>query len=189
MPHAGAVREGVCAGGVCDAVGDAGPRRRHPICKASSPLCKSSIMILYVRPYFQACALERFLKVDRFQRNKSDPSVIVFSEIKRCQRPHFTQLFQKAKKLKNPSKAAEMLDSVEEASRRQCLVPSHQCERGVCVYIRRKGSDAHISPGFPAPTFLPQVWSNEMHLRISSFAFRVIREKNRRDPGRLQHKL
>ena len=35
--------------------------------------------------------------IDRFQRDKSDPSVIVFSEIKRCQRPHFTQFFQKAK--------------------------------------------------------------------------------------------
>ena len=28
--------------------------------------------------------------IDRFQRDKSDPSVIVFSEIKRCQLPHFT---------------------------------------------------------------------------------------------------
>ena len=32
------------------------------------------------------------------QRDKSDPSVIVFSVIKRCQHPHFTQFFQKAKK-------------------------------------------------------------------------------------------
>ena len=35
--------------------------------------------------------------IDRFQRDKSDPSVIVFSEIKRCQLPHSTQFFQKAK--------------------------------------------------------------------------------------------
>ena len=35
--------------------------------------------------------------IDRFQRDKRDPSVIVFSEIKRCQRPHSTQFFQKAK--------------------------------------------------------------------------------------------
>ena len=32
-----------------------------------------------------------------FQRHKSDPSVIVFSEIKCCQLPHFTQFFQTAK--------------------------------------------------------------------------------------------
>ena len=36
--------------------------------------------------------------VDRFQRDKSDPSVIVFSVIKRCQLPHSTQFFQEAKK-------------------------------------------------------------------------------------------
>ena len=30
-------------------------------------------------------------------RRDSDPSVIVLSEIKRCQHPHFTQNFQKAK--------------------------------------------------------------------------------------------
>ena len=35
--------------------------------------------------------------IDRFQRDKSALSVIVFSEIKRCQRPHSTQFFQKAK--------------------------------------------------------------------------------------------
>ena len=35
--------------------------------------------------------------IDRFQRDKSDPSVIVFSEIKRCQLSHSTQFFQKAK--------------------------------------------------------------------------------------------
>ena len=35
--------------------------------------------------------------VDRFQRDQSDPSVIVFSEIKRCQLPHVTQFFQKTK--------------------------------------------------------------------------------------------
>jgi hypothetical protein len=35
--------------------------------------------------------------IDRFQRDKSDPSVIVFSEIKRCQLLHSTQIFQKAK--------------------------------------------------------------------------------------------
>ena len=34
--------------------------------------------------------------IDRFQRDKSDPSVIDFSEIKRCQLPHSTQFFQKA---------------------------------------------------------------------------------------------
>ena len=34
---------------------------------------------------------------DRFQSDISDPSVIVFSEIKRCQLPYFTQFFQKAK--------------------------------------------------------------------------------------------
>ena len=33
----------------------------------------------------------------RFQRDTNDPSVIVFSETKRCQCPHFTQFFQKAK--------------------------------------------------------------------------------------------
>ena len=35
--------------------------------------------------------------IDRFQRDKSDPSVIVFSEIKRCQLPHSTQFFKKQK--------------------------------------------------------------------------------------------
>ena len=35
--------------------------------------------------------------IDRFQRDTSDPSVIVFSGIKRCQLPHFTRFFQKAK--------------------------------------------------------------------------------------------
>ena len=36
--------------------------------------------------------------IDRFQRDKSDPSVVVFSEIKRCQLPHSTHFFQKAKR-------------------------------------------------------------------------------------------
>ena len=36
--------------------------------------------------------------IDRFQRNKSDPPVIVFSEIKRCQRPHSTHFFKKQKR-------------------------------------------------------------------------------------------
>ena len=36
------------------------------------------------------------LAIDRFQRDKSDPSVIVFNETKRCQLPHSTQFFQKA---------------------------------------------------------------------------------------------
>ena len=36
--------------------------------------------------------------IDRFQRDKSDPSVIVFSEIKRCQLPHFTHFFFKKQK-------------------------------------------------------------------------------------------
>ena len=40
---------------------------------------------------------EAQVAIDRFQRNKSDPSVIVFSEIKRCQLPYSTQFFQKAK--------------------------------------------------------------------------------------------
>jgi len=35
--------------------------------------------------------------IDRFQRDKSDPSAIVFSEIKRCQLPHSTQ-FSESKK-------------------------------------------------------------------------------------------
>ena len=35
--------------------------------------------------------------IDRFQKNRSDPSVVVLSEIKRCQLPHSTQFFQKAK--------------------------------------------------------------------------------------------
>ena len=34
--------------------------------------------------------------IDRFQREKNDPSVIVFREIKRYQLPHSTQFFQKA---------------------------------------------------------------------------------------------
>ena len=42
--------------------------------------------------------------IDRFQRNNSDPSVIVFSVIKRCQLPHSTQFFQKAKN--EPSEVA-----------------------------------------------------------------------------------
>ena len=42
--------------------------------------------------------------IDRFQRDKSDPSVIVFSEIKRCQLPHFTQFFKKQKS-RPPSRA------------------------------------------------------------------------------------
>ena len=33
--------------------------------------------------------------IDRFQRDKRDPSVIVFSEIQRCQLPHATQFFKK----------------------------------------------------------------------------------------------
>ena len=36
--------------------------------------------------------------LDRFYRDKSVPSAIGFSEIKRCQHPHFTQNFQNAKK-------------------------------------------------------------------------------------------
>ena len=36
--------------------------------------------------------------IDRFQRDKNDPSVIVFREIKRCQHPHSTQNFSKSKK-------------------------------------------------------------------------------------------
>ena len=44
--------------------------------------------------------------IDRFQRDKRDPSVIVFSEIKRCQHPHFTQFFQKAKKNGKPKPPA-----------------------------------------------------------------------------------
>ena len=35
--------------------------------------------------------------IDRFQRAKSEPSVIVFSEIKRCQLPHSTRFFKKQK--------------------------------------------------------------------------------------------
>ena len=35
---------------------------------------------------------------DRFWRDIIDPLVVVFSEIKRCQHPHSTQNFQKAKK-------------------------------------------------------------------------------------------
>ena len=35
--------------------------------------------------------------IDRFQRDKRDPSVIVFSDLQRCQLPHSTQFFQKAK--------------------------------------------------------------------------------------------
>ena len=42
------------------------------------------------------------LRLDRFQRDKSDPAVIVFSEIKRCQLPHSTQFFKKAK-IRGPS--------------------------------------------------------------------------------------
>ena len=34
---------------------------------------------------------------DRFQSDKSDPSVIAFSEIKRCQLPHSTRFFKKQK--------------------------------------------------------------------------------------------
>ena len=49
------------------------------------------------------CDWEVSCTIDRFQRDKSDPSVIVFSEIKRCQRPHFTQFFQKAKSLRSPA--------------------------------------------------------------------------------------
>ena len=41
-------------------------------------------------PSRKTCATD-----DRFQRDKSDPSVIVFSELKRCQLPHFTQFFKK----------------------------------------------------------------------------------------------
>ena len=48
---------------------------------------------------FSACgpASQRNSDDYRFQRDKSDPSVLVFREIQRCQLPHFTQLFQKAK--------------------------------------------------------------------------------------------
>ena len=47
----------------------------------------------------QICPIEQCSSpaIDRFQRDKSDPSVIVFSDIKRCQLPHSTQFFQKAK--------------------------------------------------------------------------------------------
>ena len=49
------------------------------------------------------CSAYYAVAIDRFQRDKRDPSVIVFSEIKRCQHPHFTQFFQKQKKvLKQP---------------------------------------------------------------------------------------
>ena len=43
--------------------------------------------------------------IDRFQRDKDDPSVIVFGEIQRCQNPDFTQFFSKAKK---PVEAARL---------------------------------------------------------------------------------
>ena len=39
---------------------------------------------------------------DRFKRDTRDPSVIVFSEIQRCQNPQFTQIVQKAKKDQRP---------------------------------------------------------------------------------------
>ena len=41
---------------------------------------------------------EAQVAIDRFQRNKSDPSVIVFSGIRRCQHPHFTQFFKMQKR-------------------------------------------------------------------------------------------
>ena len=40
---------------------------------------------------------EAQVAIDRFQSDKRDPSVIVFSEIKRCQLPYSTHFFQKAK--------------------------------------------------------------------------------------------
>ena len=44
--------------------------------------------------------------LDRFARDISDPSVIVLSEIQRCQHPHSTQFFQKAKHCKAKVRAS-----------------------------------------------------------------------------------
>ena len=46
---------------------------------------------------------------NRFQRNKSDPSVIVSNEIKRCQHPHFTHFFKKQKTRSCWRKSAKMI--------------------------------------------------------------------------------
>ena len=43
------------------------------------------------------CSAYYAVAIDRFQRDKRDPSVIVFNEIKRCQLPYSTQ-FSKSKK-------------------------------------------------------------------------------------------
>ena len=51
--------------------------------------------------------------IDRFQRDKSDPSAIVFSEIKRCQLSHFTY-FSKSKNRPVPAQALPDEDEDED---------------------------------------------------------------------------
>jgi len=73
------------------------------------------------------------LRLDRFQRDKSDPSVIVFSEIKRCQLPQFTQFFQKA------IFQAGALDTF--GFRSSCLVPHRRRAslRSACMLKKIRG--------------------------------------------------
>ena len=46
---------------------------------------------------------------DRFSSDKSDPSMIVFSEIKRCHHPHFTLIFSKSKRGPQPERPRRVL--------------------------------------------------------------------------------
>ena len=55
--------------------------------------------------------------IDRFQSDKSDPSVIVFSAIKRCQLPYSTQFFKKPTRTrKKPRGEAVARESAEGAN-------------------------------------------------------------------------
>jgi hypothetical protein len=80
---------------------------------------------------FLACAARA--AIDRFRRDKSDPSVIVFSEIKRCQLPQFTQFFQKA------IFQASALDAF--GFRSSCLVPHRRraSRRSACMLKKIRG--------------------------------------------------
>ena len=75
--------------------------------------------------------------IDRFQRDKNDPSVIVFREIKRCQRPHSTQFFQKAK----PRKVAAI------EAQKQRLLSAAQVEND---RLRQLAADAEAARALPA---------------------------------------
>ena len=63
---------------------------------------------------------------DRFWRDIIDPLVVVFSEIQRCQHPHFTQFFQNAKKGTSSGEVPAVKTNVYGFSSK----PSHNCTQG-----------------------------------------------------------